>query len=293
MQIQDKDLSQLSPEVKRELLIEALSYIQGFQQQIVVIKYGGAAMVQESFKQSFADDVVLLQSLGLRPVIVHGGGPEVTKAIEQYGQKSSFIDGLRVTDLLSMKISEMVLSGLVNKEIVAHINKTNGLAVGLSGKDGRLILARKFKHPDADLGFVGEVEQINPQLIFSLLENNYIPVISPIGMCKDGQTYNINADTAASHLAIALKAKKLIFLTNVKGILKDEKLISVVNSQETKNLIKEGVIQGGMVPKVQGMLLSLDKGVNSVHIINGMDHHALISELFTETGTGTMITQEK
>lgn len=289
MENKNDHLSQLPPAEKRALLIEALSYIQDFQGKIVVIKYGGAAMVKDPFKVSFARDVILLRSLGMLPVVVHGGGPEVTRAIKQYGLESKFIDGLRITDLSSLKISEMVLSGTVNKEIVANINSQNGLGVGLSGKDGKLIQAVKMKHPEADLGYVGEVEKINPELVLTLIEKGYIPVISPIGMGEDGNTYNINADTAASHIGVALNAEKIIFMTNVQGILRDDKLISEVNVDETLSLIKEGVIAGGMVPKVRGMLYALENGVKSVHIICGMDHHAVISELFTRKGTGTMI----
>lgn len=286
----EKDhLSQLPPREKRQLLIEALSYIQDFNQKIVVIKYGGAAMVQEPFKASFAQDMVLLQSLGMHPVIVHGGGPEVTAAIRQYGLESKFIDGLRVTDLPSLKVSEMVLSGTVNKEIVAHINAQNGMGVGLSGKDGRLIQASKMEHPDTDLGYVGQIDSVNPELVLTLIEKGYIPVISPIGMGLDGNTYNINADTAASHIAVALKAHKIIFLTDVEGILKEDQLVSELNKKQTLAFIEEGVISGGMVPKVRGMLYALEHGVRSVHIICGMDHHAVISELFTQRGTGTMI----
>lgn len=284
-------LASLVPEDKRKLLIEALSYIQGFQKKIVVIKYGGAAMVQDPYKVSFAKDIVLLRSLGMYPVVVHGGGPEVTQAIKQYGLESKFIDGLRITDLMSLKISEMVLSGTVNKEIVAHINAQNGMGVGLSGKDGKLIQARKMEHPNTDLGYVGEIEQVNPNLILTLIEEGYIPVISPIGMGEDGNTYNINADTAASHIAVALEAQKVIFLTDVKGILRDDQLVSEANREETMEMIKSGIITGGMVPKVNGMLYALDHGVKSVHIICGMDHHAVISELFTDHGTGTMLTK--
>jgi len=290
METKTDHLSLLPPEEKRQLLIEALSYIQGFQKKIVVIKYGGAAMVQEPYKISFAKDIVLLKSLGMYPVIVHGGGPEVTQAIKQYGLESKFIDGLRITDILSLKISEMVLSGTVNKEIVANINAQNGTGVGLSGKDGQLIIAKKMEHPRTDLGYVGEIESINPELILTLIEKGYIPVISPIGMGQDGNTYNINADTAASHIGVALKAQKIIFMTNVKGIMREDKLISQMNKKEALNLIDHGIISGGMVPKVGGMLHALEHGVERVHIICGMDHHAVISELFTDKGTGTMIT---
>jgi acetylglutamate kinase len=289
MELQKEQLSHLDPAGKRQVLIEALSYIQDFSQKVVVIKYGGAAMVQEEFKVSFARDIVLLRSLGMLPVIVHGGGPEVTAAIKQYGLESTFIDGLRVTDLPSLKISEMVLSGTINKEIVTNINTQGGLGIGISGKDGRLIQAHKLEIPGTDLGYVGEIEQINPELIFTLIEKHYIPVISPIGMGTDGNTYNINADTVASHIGVALKAHKIIFLTDVQGILRDDQLISAINRQETLELIEKGVISGGMVPKVKGMLYSLENGVKSAHIISGMDPHAVISELFTDKGTGTKI----
>ncbi|NQU66265.1 MAG: acetylglutamate kinase [SAR324 cluster bacterium] len=289
MEIQKEQLSHLAPTEKRQMLIEALSYIQDFSQKIVVIKYGGAAMVQEELKVSFARDIVLLRSLGMLPVIVHGGGHEVTAAIKQYGLETTFIDGLRVTDLASLKISEMVLSGTINKTIVTHINTQGGLGVGLSGKDGRLIQARKLKRSGTDLGYVGEIEQINPELVFTLIDKKYIPVISPIGMGTDGNTYNINADTVASHIGVALNAHKIIFLTDVRGILNEGQLISEVNQQETLDLIERGVISGGMVPKVRGMLYSLENGVKSAHIISGLDPHAVISELFTDRGTGTKI----
>ncbi len=290
MQYKNGPKEPLNPVQKRAILIEALSYIQRFKEQIIVIKYGGAAMVQEEFKFSFAQDVTLLHSLGLRPVIVHGGGPEITKAISTYGVETQFIDGLRVTDLQSLKISEMVLSGQVNKEIVAQLNDAGSLAVGLSGKDGRLIEASKLQHKEHDLGYVGKIDHIEPKLLINLLRDGYIPVLSPIGMGQDGHSYNINADTVASHIAAALKARKAIFMTDVAGILKDKKLISRLTSAEAEGLIQEEVIQGGMLPKVRGMIYALKQGVGSVHIIDGRDHHALIGELFTDAGTGTMLT---
>lgn len=289
MKLRSEQLDKLTPGEKRSILIEALSYIDDFSDQIVVIKYGGAAMVQDPYKVSFAKDIVLLQSLGMNPVIVHGGGPEVTKAIKQYGLESSFIDGLRVTDLPSMRITEMVLSGTVNKEIVANLNSHGGVGVGLSGKDGRMIQAEKMEHATADLGYVGNISTVNVDLIRILIEKRFIPVISPVGMSSDGTTYNINADTAAAAIGAALNAKKIIFLTNVAGIMDGDKLISTITVDEAHELIKKGIISGGMVPKVKGMLHSLETGVKSAHIISGMDHHALISELFTEKGTGTMI----
>jgi len=291
MELNQNLISPLDPQSKRQLLIEALSFIQGFSNKIVVIKYGGAAMVQEEYKESFAKDVILLQSLGLKPVIVHGGGPEISRVAESHGIVPKFIDGLRVTDLQSLKVSEMVLSGAVNKEIVGSLLGAGGQAVGLSGKDGRLIEAVKMQHAEHDYGYVGEIEKINPDLIHTLIERDYIPVISPIGIGKDHKTYNINADTSASYVAAALGAQKVIFLTDVKGVLNDGKLVTSLTTAETLELIKTGVISGGMTPKVEAMIHAINHGVESAHIIGGMDHHALIAELFTQKGTGTMITR--
>ena len=293
MKLRSDQMNDLTAENKRKILIEALSYISDFNGEVVVIKYGGAAMVQDAYKLSFAQDIVLLQSLGLKPVIVHGGGPGVSKATKQYGLESNFIDGLRITDLPSLRITEMVLSGTVNKEIVANINSQGGNGVGLSGKDGKMIHAEKMEHATTDLGYVGSIKEVNVDLIQILIEKGYIPVISPIGMSRDGTTYNINADTAASHIGAALKAKKIIFMTNVSGIMNQDKLISSITYREAHELIEKGIIAGGMVPKVEGMLFSLENGVKSAHIISGMDHHAVISELFTQTGTGTMIVKKR
>ena len=202
------------------LLIEALSYIKRFNGKIVVVKYGGAAMIEEHLKQNFAQDIVLLQSLGMLPVIVHGGGPEVSKAMEQLGQEVSFIDGLRVTSSENLKVTEMVLSGTINKEIIAHINTFGGKAVGVSGKDGNLIEADKISHEGGiDLGFVGKIKKVNPELLMVLLKQGFLPVVSPIGLSKDGVTYNINADTTASRIAVSLGAYKIIFMTDVDGVL--------------------------------------------------------------------------
>ena len=276
---------------KKSLLIEALSYIGRFKGQTILIKYGGAAMVQDHFKVTFAQDVVLLQSLGMRPVIVHGGGPEVSKAMKAMGQEAEFVEGLRVTTLENLRITEMVLSGTINKEIIAHINAQGGNGVGLSGKDGHLVVARKMDSVKGiDLGYVGEIVSVNPKIINLLLDNGYIPVISPIGMGENGQTFNINADTAASRIGAALGAEKVIFMTDVTGLLEDGKLISTLTPDQARALIERGVIKGGMLPKVEAMLHSLSKGVKSVHIISGMDHHAIIAELFTDKGIGTVIT---
>ncbi|MGK0290051.1 MAG: acetylglutamate kinase [bacterium] len=270
-------------------LTRILPQLKKLQGEIIVFKYGGAAMVQDDLKMPFVEDIVLLKELGVFPVIVHGGGPEISREMKVHGLEANFIDGLRVTDLASLKITERVLSGSVNKEIVANLQKAGGQAVGVSGKDGKLIQGKKLIHPKGDLGFVGEIEEINPNLIFSLLEADYIPVISPIGIGNDGTTYNINADTAASRIGVALKAQKMIFLTDVDGILKDDEQIAEITIQEAKDLIADETISGGMVPKVEGMLYSLDNGVESVHIINGMKAHLLLSELFNLEGVGTKI----
>jgi len=247
-------------------------------------------MVQEPIKLSFAHDIVLLQSLGMRPVIVHGGGPEVSRAMQAMGQEPEFVEGLRVTTQESLRVTEMVLSGTVNKEIIAHLNHHGGNGVGVSGKDGHLIRARKMEHvKGVDLGYVGEIEHINPAVLSLLLDNGYIPVVSPIGMGQDGHTYNINADTAASRIAAALQAHKIIFMTDVNGIMEGDRLISTLTRQETGALIDQGVIHGGMLPKVEAGLHCLDHGVGQVHIINGNDHHAIIAELFTDKGIGTII----
>ena len=276
---------------KTALLIEALSSIGRFKGKIVVIKYGGAAQVNEAVKLGFAHDVVLLQSLGMLPVIVHGGGPEVSRIMKAMGQEAAFVEGLRVTTREGLSVTEMVLSGLVNKEIVALLSAQGGRSVGLSGKDGGMLHARKMQHVQGvDLGFVGEIESVNPSLINLLLDNGYIPVVSPIGMGGDGTTYNINADSAAACIAAALKAEKMIFMTDVNGVMKDGRLVSSLKAPEALRLIDKGVISGGMVPKVEAMLYCLSGGVGSATIINGGDHHAIIAELFTDKGVGTQIT---
>jgi len=275
---------------KKNLLLEALSYIKRFNGKIVVIKYGGAAMIEEQLKHDFAQDIVLLQSLGMLPVIVHGGGPEVSKAMEQLGQEVSFIDGLRVTSSENLKVAEMVLSGTINKEIIAHLNTFGGKAVGVSGKDGLLIEARKKAHEGGvDLGFVGEIESVNPELLLVLLKQCFLPVVSPIGLGKDGITYNINADTTASRIAVSLGAYKIIFMSDVDGVLEKGKLRRQLSAREAENLIKKNVIVGGMAPKVEAGLFCVKNGVESAQIINGTDPHSVIAELFTDQGIGTKI----
>ena len=281
----------ISHQDKKDLLIEALSYIQRFRNQIIVIKYGGAAMIEEALKTSFTQDIVLLQSLGMQPVVVHGGGPEVSKVIQSLGQEVNFVDGLRVTTAENLKVAEMVLSGNLNKEIIAHLQTFGGKAVGLSGKDGNLIQADKKKHASGiDLGYVGTIRQINPELLHLLMREQFIPVVSPIGMGSSGETYNINADTVAAAIAVALEARKVIFMTDVDGVLSDGKeLISYLDTATAENLITNKVISGGMVPKIQAALDCVKANVRSAHIINGTDPHSVIAELFTDQGIGTQI----
>lgn len=247
-------------------------------------------MIEKELKEHFAQDIVLLQSLGLQPVIVHGGGPEVSRAMEELGQQVSFIDGLRVTNADNLRVTEMVLSGTINQEIIAHLTTFGGKAVGLSGKDGHLLEASKKEHVNGvDLGYVGKITKTNPELLHVLLNENFLPVISPIGLGKDGTTYNLNADTVAATIAVALNAYKIIFLTDVDGILVENKLQSKLNSDELKQLIKDGFIKGGMLPKAEAILDCIISGIPSAQIVNGTDPHSLIAELFTDSGTGTKI----
>ena len=282
---------------RAQSLIEALPYIKDFFGKTLVIKFGGSAMIQDSLKNDFALDVVLLKYVGMNPVIVHGGGPEITSWLERLGKKSSFVNGLRITDSESMDVIEMVLVGRINKEIVNLINQQGGSAVGLSGKDGELILARKMgpqgaenKENIIDMGMVGEVEAINPRIIEVLDEGRFIPVISPVGVDSRGETFNINADLVAGQIASSLEAEKLIILTDVSGVLDEtKKLIPVLSYDQVSNLIAGGVIQGGMKPKLTCCMESLENGVKKAHIIDGRISHALLLEIFTDTGVGTVI----
>jgi acetylglutamate kinase len=276
-----------------EILIEALPYIQALDQKTVVIKFGGNAMVDEPLKSSFAQDIVLLKQVGVNPVIVHGGGPQIGKLLEQIGKKSEFIEGMRVTDHETMDVVEMVLGGLVNKQIVSLINAHGGRAVGLTGKDGGLINARKMKLVDAgspDLGQVGEVDSIDPAVVKMLDDDDFIPVIAPIGVGKDGASYNINADLVAAKLASVLGAEKLLLLTNTQGVLDTEgKLLTGITARETDRLIKQGIIHGGMLPKVKCALDAVKSGVKTSQIIDGRVRHSVLLELLTDTGVGTLI----
>ena len=282
------------------VLIEALPYIQKFQGKTFVIKYGGNAMVDEDLKAGFARDVILMKTVGMNPVVVHGGGPQISQLLEKIGKESTFIDGMRVTDSETMDVVEMVLGGLVNKEIVNLINARGGRAVGLTGKDGGLIRARKLnvKKDDPllerseiiDYGHVGEVESIDPSVVQLLESEAFIPVIAPIGVGTDGQTYNINADLVAGGIARTLGAEKLILLTNTPGVLdQDGDLIDAVKANEVKSLIEDNTISGGMIPKVECALDAVLSGVHTSSIIDGREPHALLLELFTDSGIGTQI----
>ena len=278
-----------------EILIEALPYIQALDRKTVVIKFGGNAMVDEALKSSFAQDIVLLKQVGVNPVIVHGGGPQIGKLLEQIGKESRFIEGMRVTDNETMDVVEMVLGGLVNKQIVSLINSHGGRAVGLTGKDGGMISARKMKLGKAelenqDLGQVGEVESIDPAVVRMLDDDDFIPVIAPIGVGADGTSYNINADLVAGKLASVLGAEKLLLLTNTPGVLDlDGKLLTGLSMAETDRLIAEGVIHGGMLPKVNCALDAVKSGVKTSQIIDGRVRHSVLLELLTDSGVGTLI----
>jgi len=280
---------------RAEVLIEALPYIRAFQGKTLVIKYGGAAMEQADLKEQFAKDVLLLRLVGIRPVIVHGGGPQIGALMKRLGKEPKFVGGMRVTDEETVEIVEMVLVGKINKEIVGLINLHGGRAVGLSGKDASLLRARKRLHrmPDGsqvDIGLVGEVEAVNPEPIRLLEENGFIPVIAPVGVGAGGETYNINADLVAGDVAAALFAEKLIHLTDVPGINgEDGRLVSTLTKRDAERLIKAGVIDGGMLPKVESSLRALSGGAQKAHIIDGRVPHAILLEVLTKEGIGTEI----
>ena len=280
------------------VLIEALPYIQRFRGKTVVVKYGGNAMTEEHLKHSFARDMVMMKLVGINPVVVHGGGPQIGRMLERMGKESRFVDGMRVTDEETMDVVEMVLGGLVNKEIVNLINGKGGKAVGITGKDGGLIRARKMLmsregdngREDVDIGYVGEVESINPALVELLEKAAFIPVIAPVGVGADGRAYNINADLVAGKLAEELKAEKLMLLTNTTGVLdKQGQLLTGLNTAKVEGLIADGTIYGGMLPKIRCALEAVNGGANSCHIIDGRVEHAVLLELFTDQGVGTLI----
>ncbi|MDD3895162.1 MAG: acetylglutamate kinase [Syntrophomonadaceae bacterium] len=280
---------------KAEILVEALPYIKEFHGKRVVIKYGGAAMGDCMLKEKIMQDIVLMKYVGMHPIIVHGGGPEINIMLKRLNLKSEFVDGLRVTDHDTMEIVEMVLGGKVNKEIVAGINASGGKAIGISGKDGKLIMATPAEDSER-MGFVGRVGQINPEIITTLIENGYIPVIAPIGMDEQRNSYNINADLVAAAIAVAMKADKLVLLTDVPGLLRDPKdpdtLISVLKTSEVVKYIEQGVISGGMTPKVQCCVEAVTGGVGRTHIVDGRVPHSILLEVFTRQGVGTMVVNE-
>jgi len=282
------------------VLTEALPYIQRFTGKTIVIKYGGNAMVDESLKSGFARDVVLMKLVGINPVIVHGGGPQIGQLLDKIGKQTEFVEGMRVTDSETMDVVEMVLGGLVNKEIVNLINRHGGRAVGLSGKDGDLIRARKLtlkrnapelKAPEIiDIGHVGEVASIEPAVVNMLVHSDFIPVIAPIGVGDEGYSYNINADLVAGKLAEVLRAEKLMLLTNAAGVLdKEGRILSGLNARQVDALIADGTIYGGMLPKIRCALDAVQGGVRAAHIIDGRVEHAVLLELFTDEGVGTLI----
>ncbi|MCM5571675.1 acetylglutamate kinase [Burkholderiaceae bacterium FT117] len=287
----------ISPAQQAAILAEAMPYIRRFHGKIVVVKYGGNAMTDEKLKQSFARDVVLLKLVGLKPVVVHGGGPQIEQLLAKVGKKGEFIQGMRVTDAETMDIVEMVLAGQVNKEIVELINTAGGRAVGLTGQDGGLIRARRLRisskdKPDEqiDIGQVGEIESIDPSIIETLTSSGFIPVIAPIGSGAEGETYNINADVVAGKVAEVLKAEKLVLLTNTPGVLdKSGKLLTGLSAREIDELFADGTISGGMLPKISSALDAARGGVNAVHIIDGRVDHCLLLEIMTDHGVGTMI----
>ncbi len=283
-----------------QVLTEALPYIQRFSGKTIVIKYGGNAMVDDALKNSFARDVVLMKLVGMNPVVVHGGGPQIGALLEKIGKKTHFVEGMRVTDSETMDVVEMVLGGLVNKEIVSLINQHGGSAVGLTGKDGDLIHARKLTFTSSapemnaseiiDIGHVGEVSSINTSVVDMLVGGNFIPVIAPIGVGKDGQSYNINADLVAGKIAEVLGAEKLMLLTNTAGVLdKNENVVSGITRKDVEELIADGSIYGGMLPKIRCALEAVQGGVNTAHIIDGRVEHAVLLEIFTDQGVGTLI----
>ena len=291
------DLSHIAPRDKAEILAQALPYIRKFHGKTLVIKYGGNAMTDPALQQDFAEDIVLLKLVGMNPVVVHGGGPQIDDALAKIGKKGTFIQGMRVTDEETMEVVEWVLGGEVQQDIVGLINAAGGKAVGLTGRDGAMIRARKLKMVDRDdpskehdVGQVGEIESIDPSVVKALQDDAFIPVISPIGFGEANESYNINADVVAAKLATVLKAEKLVMLTNIAGVLdKQGQLLTNLTARRIDELFADGTISGGMLPKIAGALDAAKSGVNAVHIIDGRVPHALLLEILTDQAYGTMI----
>jgi len=280
---------------KAEILVEALPYIKEFYGKRVVIKYGGAAMKDCALKQKVMQDIVLMKFVGMHPIVVHGGGPEINSMLDRLNIESTFVDGMRVTDAATMEIVEMVLGGKVNKEIVSGINSMGGKAIGISGKDGNLIEAEPLDE-SKNMGFVGAVKNVNPQIIETVIENGYIPVIAPIGVDQNQQSYNINADLVAAAIAVGMKADKLVLLTDVPGLLQDsqdsDSLISVLKVSQVSDYVDSGIIAGGMLPKIQCCVEAVAGGVGRTHIIDGRVPHSILLEIFTDEGVGTMVVNQ-
>ena len=296
---QDNDQQQIAAPVKARILAEALPHLIRYDEQTVVIKFGGHAMVDQALADAFAQDIVYLKLSGVNPIVVHGGGPQIAQMLKKLAITSEFVHGLRVTDKPTVEVVEMVLAGAINKAIVSAINRQGGKAVGISGKDANLMIARKITHladPETnqmkavDLGFVGDPEEVNPHIVEVISKSDLIPVIAPIGVSRDGQTLNINADTFASALAARMKAKRLLLLTDVAGVLdKDKQLVASLTVAEARKLIRNGTITGGMIPKVEGCIEVVEAGVEGVAIIDGRVPHCVLLELFTEHGVGTLV----
>jgi acetylglutamate kinase len=292
------DFIDTPPAQRAKILTQALPYIRSFRGKRIVIKYGGSAMIDERLKKDFAEDIALISFIGMKPIIVHGGGPQIGELLQKLGKESRFVKGLRVTDEETMNVVEMVLVAKVNKDVVSLINSYGGRAVGISGRDGRLIKARKARparlvDTDEDLGLVGEVDKINPEVIACLEDRDFVPVIAPVGAGPGDKPYNINADTAAGALSAALGAEKFLVLTDVPGVMNAEKeLISSISEEKAQDLIREGVVSGGMIPKIRCCLNALSGGVPKAHIIDGRVPHALLLELLTDEGIGTEIVRE-
>jgi acetylglutamate kinase len=297
MDHKDLTLGDIAPTLKAEILAEALPYIRQYHGKTIVIKYGGNAMTEERLKEGFARDVILLKLVGMNPVVVHGGGPQIDDALKKIGKEGTFIQGMRVTDDETMEVVEWVLGGEVQQDIVMMINQFGGQAVGLTGKDGGLIKAKKLMMADKndpskeiDIGFVGEIKSINPAVVKALQDDAFIPVISPIGFGEDGRAYNINADLVAGKMAEILRAEKLVMMTNIPGVMNSKgELLTDLSAKEIDGLFADGTISGGMLPKISSALDAARSGVNSVHIIDGRIEHSLLLEILTEQAFGTMI----
>ncbi len=277
---------------KANTLIQALPYIQKLNGKVIVVKYGGNAMKNKTLKEAVIKDIILMSCVGIKVVLVHGGGPDINKVLNKFGKKSEFIDGLRYTDEETMEVVQMVLVGKVNKELVGLINSNGGNAIGLCGVDGNMIVGSKKKSA-IDLGFVGDIDKINSKVLFDALDNNYISVVATVAIGENGETYNVNADTAAAKIASAIKAEKIMLLTDVPGLLLDiednDTVISKISVNDLKSLINDGTIKGGMIPKIECCINSLNDGVSKAHIIDGRIPHTILLELFSESGIGTMI----